>query len=443
MLLWISSTPCNSQYSSFHHQRHFSDVEIEYFKRRQIESNKSRGYIDRSGKEVFTAQKADLLDWRFHEGLLLVRDLDGTYEFWNKSGQPAFQKKFEYAKPFSEGLAAVRMDGKWGYIDKNGDIVIQAQFDQSQPFSEGLAAICLNKKWGFISKSGRVEIEPRFDLCLNFSEERAAASERGAVGYIDRSGRFVIPPKYNQGCCFASGVAGVTTVEGDPPFRHRIFIDRNGRTVFDYDDIVRKHSTKYVPVTAPFKIYSFRELTAGQISPPEWNSDLNDYYQFDPATLEFSEGLLPVPLGSGKALYLKPDGTVAFQLNAEYVDHFLDGIAIVSFGDINKWHHRIINHNGKTITEPKQRYSKSASGPSKSLDVAINKTSNEDENDSRALITKFNEGLCRFGIAVGIPRNKNGADISQNFIPLRKLDANTHESAADSCTQTLIIRKSQ
>jgi hypothetical protein len=57
---------------------------------------------------------------------------------------------FEYddAKPFSDGLAAVKKDGKWGYIDTGGRVDIPFEYTNVTSFSEGLAAVKKGGKWG-------------------------------------------------------------------------------------------------------------------------------------------------------------------------------------------------------------------------------------------------------------------------------------------------------
>ena len=49
--------------------------------------------------------------------------------------------RYEDAKPFTEGLAAIKENGKWGYIDTQGNTVIPCQYDLAFPFSEGLAIV--------------------------------------------------------------------------------------------------------------------------------------------------------------------------------------------------------------------------------------------------------------------------------------------------------------
>ena len=68
--------------------------------------------------------------------------------------------QFDWAEPFSEGLARVLIGGigtgKWGFIDKTGHYVINPQFDSAGSFSDGLAAVRIGDdktgKWGYIAR---------------------------------------------------------------------------------------------------------------------------------------------------------------------------------------------------------------------------------------------------------------------------------------------------
>lgn len=50
--------------------------------------------------------------------------------------------RYEAAREFSEGLAAVKENGKWGYIDTEGNTVIPFQYDGASSFAEGYAIVC-------------------------------------------------------------------------------------------------------------------------------------------------------------------------------------------------------------------------------------------------------------------------------------------------------------
>ena len=111
------------------------------------------GYVDfQIGKEVIPF----IYDWAnpFSEDLACVK-LKGKWGFIDKQGNTVIHlKKYNYADSFSEGLALVVLKGKWGFIDKHGYTVIPFKYDYARSFSNGLARVNLKKEWGYINKRG-------------------------------------------------------------------------------------------------------------------------------------------------------------------------------------------------------------------------------------------------------------------------------------------------
>lgn len=54
--------------------------------------------------------------------------------------------KYDNARTFSEGLAAVKKDGKWGYVDKDDKVVIDFKYDIAYSFSENKAIVGIEKE---------------------------------------------------------------------------------------------------------------------------------------------------------------------------------------------------------------------------------------------------------------------------------------------------------
>lgn len=67
---------------------------------------------------------------------------------------------FEYAYPFSSGMAAVKLDGKYGYIDTEFNLVIPYQYDEAGYFEGPLAYVSRNKEGiiisSYINKKGQI-----------------------------------------------------------------------------------------------------------------------------------------------------------------------------------------------------------------------------------------------------------------------------------------------
>jgi hypothetical protein len=111
-------------------------------------------------------------------------------------------------KPFSDGLAAVRVESKWGYIDKTGKFVIEPQFVGAGPFSEGLAAVSSSDflsvaraldteatvSSGFINKQGKTVFSLPFDTATPFVNGISRVRVDIKSGYIDRTGKYIWQP---------------------------------------------------------------------------------------------------------------------------------------------------------------------------------------------------------------------------------------------------------
>lgn len=108
---------------------------------------------------------------KFSEGLAPVglgKDyLNPQWGYIDKKGKFVIepQAKWGKAREFSGGLAPVKVgpwleNGKWGYIDRAGKVVIEAKFDDAKPFSHGLAAVTIDEAIGYIDKTGKYVWKP-------------------------------------------------------------------------------------------------------------------------------------------------------------------------------------------------------------------------------------------------------------------------------------------
>lgn len=63
--------------------------------------------------------------------------------------------QYQNAGSFSEGLAPVQANnGRWGYVNANKNWVISPRFEDAKEFKGGQAAVKMNGKWGYINKNG-------------------------------------------------------------------------------------------------------------------------------------------------------------------------------------------------------------------------------------------------------------------------------------------------
>lgn len=196
------------------------------------------GYVDQNGEFVIQPKFDDA--YNFSEGLARVNigakpvppETDefgdqsnsnpdavegGKWGYINRSGNFTIQPRFENAKKFSEGLAAVQLatssGNKWGFIDKTGKRVIQPEFKEVGSFSNGVAAIRRDssKSFTFINKSGDFVTSSVFegDIDQGFQNGLLLAKNGEKMGYRNQSGKWAIQPKFDEAKNFSEGLARV------------------------------------------------------------------------------------------------------------------------------------------------------------------------------------------------------------------------------------------
>jgi hypothetical protein len=98
------------------------------------------GFIDRTGTIVIPPMY-ELVSASFSEGFAGVRCKEGGNTFINTKGERLTDCSFHEVSKFSEGLAAAVVDKRWGFINTRGEFEISPQFDYAEPFLNGLARV--------------------------------------------------------------------------------------------------------------------------------------------------------------------------------------------------------------------------------------------------------------------------------------------------------------
>ena len=205
------------------------DEEIGWF---TDETTSKYGFRLKSTREIIISPKYDFAI-PFSEGLAVVK-INGKYGYIDKTGKEITPLKYDSVSRFSEGLAVVTFNGKSGFIDKSGKEITPLKYDDFGVFSEGLVRVKLNGKWGYIDKMGK-EITPlKYDFAFDFSEGLAVVTFNGKSGFIDKTGKEIIPLKYDNADKFSEGLASVK-LNGKWGF-----IDKTGKEIIPpkYDDDV-------------------------------------------------------------------------------------------------------------------------------------------------------------------------------------------------------------
>ena len=257
---------------------------------------------------------------------LIPVKINGKWGYINFKGEYVINPQFDYADPFSEGLAKIQIsDGKIGYIDNAGKYVISANYIQGTAFCEGLAFVV--SEGGYptcIDKNGNTQFVLKdAEVVGAFSEGLAIFMNMdNKIGFVDKTGKIIINAQFNDGNNFKSNFA---SIEMDKKWG---FIDKKGTYVinpqFDYAD-------------------TFSEGLASVKQGNKWGYiDIKGVYTINPQfdyTYDFNEGLACVKQGNSWG-YINNKGK--FEINPQFDEaySFSNGLALVkqgnTFGYINK-----------------------------------------------------------------------------------------------------------
>ncbi|MEM7575839.1 MAG: WG repeat-containing protein [Planctomycetota bacterium] len=203
-----------------------AEPDIQFTELYPFESNGKWGYFDRTGREV-VAPRFDHADYFYGLGLVELGgmagyiDADGHFVIKPTYALDPNEPNDVAARPFWEGLAAVRVNGAWGFINHRGDWQIVPKFighdgfDTVGDFSDGLAWFRdtvsgqdgTYDAYGFIDATGKIALNPKWLAVNDFGEGLAGAVHKGYWGFIDRAGEFAIRPKFDGVGVFHEGLA--------------------------------------------------------------------------------------------------------------------------------------------------------------------------------------------------------------------------------------------
>ncbi len=101
---------------------------------------------------------------------LFVSLKEGQYIMVDSKGKQIGDLVFEDAYVFLEDApTAVKINGKWCFVGVDGKLVSDKKYDEARPFSNGLAAVCVKGLWGFVDSKEKVAITPAFQSAKDFT----------------------------------------------------------------------------------------------------------------------------------------------------------------------------------------------------------------------------------------------------------------------------------
>ena len=309
------------------------------------------GYVDGTGKPLF-APSLDLVK-DFEEGLALARvgaEKTGRWGYVDASGAWKIPARFVEARPFAEGVAAVKDPEKnlWGLIDASGSFVVAPRFAGLSSMSEGLApAKEPDGRWGYIDRSGGWVIQPRFGDAHRHHQGLAQALGH-RWGFIDKSGAFVIPDSFGDVGRFSEDRAAVWLTIGGrlgtAPVTYCYYIGRDGKA----PSVFTAHPSECRPMKNGMAAAAEKKsgrLLWGFVGP-------DGKWAIEPKfrkVRDFSERLCAVQSDAdGKWGFVDFDGDWKIDPSYESADDFVDGIAPVKHG--GRWGY--VDTSGDWVIQP-------------------------------------------------------------------------------------------
>lgn len=157
------------------------------------------GFINKAGQVIFAERSERVRDLgQMLDGMarvLIVTPRGEQWGYMNRAFKLSIKPRFEDARDFYNGLAAVKFNGKWGYINKTGDFVVQPQFIEAWDFKDGKTLMVKTRTgYGFINRVGEFLIEPRLANAEPFFREYARIAVDKTFGYLQINGRPIFNP---------------------------------------------------------------------------------------------------------------------------------------------------------------------------------------------------------------------------------------------------------
>lgn len=119
------------------------------------------------------------------DGYAVVADEGGYYVISAEDFLPVSGNTFEEMKAFECGQpAAYRSGEKWGFVNRQGEVYLEARYEDAKSYINGYAAVKRDGLWGYIDRDGTMVVEPQFQDALNVLEN-GYAYVRNEFGYWD------------------------------------------------------------------------------------------------------------------------------------------------------------------------------------------------------------------------------------------------------------------
>jgi hypothetical protein len=172
---------------------------------RPFEEGGRWGYLNGSGQVMIPPRYVVAGEFSA-EGLAAVADQQ-KWMYIDRTGQTVIEPYIFDNGPdyFVEGLARFVREGKFGFFDQRGQVIIEPRYDFARPFFGGRAAVCeggqeiaegehqvwKGGRWGYIDKQGLLLVPMKFESAGDFEAGKAEVILQGERREIDERGEIV------------------------------------------------------------------------------------------------------------------------------------------------------------------------------------------------------------------------------------------------------------
>lgn len=286
-----------------------------------------------------------------NSGLFVIREggTNGKYGFIDKTGKVVIEPRYDYAEPFSDGLAKVKTNGQTEFIDATGKVAFVSPTNRVGSFGNGFARVYDGGLNGVIDKTGKIVVAPKYFFLESLEDGlRYAISPDNTRCFIDAAGNVVIGNlPYQTARSFSDGLAVVKNNDPETGERRCGYIDKTGKEVIALQYEEADPFEEGLACVMVNEKLGFIDKSGKMVIEPRFDKYYTDDAWLMPLSYGFSEGLAPVAIGR-KMGFVDKKGKMVIDTKYDEVCPFSDGLASVKVDE--KWGY--IDKKGQYVITP-------------------------------------------------------------------------------------------
>lgn len=128
------------------------------------------------------------------------------FYFSSDGGYSNNTKFYDYAEPFQENYAVVRIQNKWEFIDTNLNTAFKTNYSEISSFNKGYSRVWNEfGQCNLIDQNGQLLFKNFVDETSVYNDNAIAFSSQGLWGFANDYGNEIIKPQFNEVKDFKNG----------------------------------------------------------------------------------------------------------------------------------------------------------------------------------------------------------------------------------------------